>query len=67
MFGIVGNPVYHSKGPILHNAAFQKIGFDAVYVPFLVEDFAEFLSVYNGPDFAGFRHGNPLFSSEVYL
>ncbi|KAH9552617.1 hypothetical protein CY35_09G075800 [Sphagnum magellanicum] len=54
VFGIIGNPVYHSKSPILHNAAFEKCGIDAVYVPFLVEDLAEFLSVYSVPDFSGF-------------
>ncbi|KAJ7522531.1 hypothetical protein O6H91_18G015700 [Diphasiastrum complanatum] len=31
VFGIVGNPVGHSKGPIIHNAAFQEIG---VTIPF---------------------------------
>jgi 3-dehydroquinate dehydratase/shikimate dehydrogenase len=56
VFGIIGNPVYHSKSPILHNAAFEKCSIDAVYVPFLVEDLAEFLSVYSVPDFCGFRY-----------
>eukprot|EP01018_Ginkgo_biloba_P017350 Gb_24244 [translate_table: standard] len=54
VFGLVGNPVGHSKGPILHNRAFGEIGIDAMYVPFLVDDVAEFLKVYSSPDFAGF-------------
>lgn len=54
VFGIIGNPVGHSKGPILHNRAFREIGLDAVYVPFLVDDLAEFLRVYSSPDFSGF-------------
>lgn len=34
LFGIIGNPIEHSLSPILHNYFFEKIGFDAVYVPF---------------------------------
>jgi len=54
VFGLIGNPVSHSKGPTLHNRAFKEIGFDAMYVPFLVDDIKEFLKVYSSPDFAGF-------------
>ncbi|KAH9322626.1 hypothetical protein KI387_017265, partial [Taxus chinensis] len=54
VFGIIGNPVGHSKGPILHNQAFKEIGYDAIYVPFLVDDLADFLTVYSSPDFSGF-------------
>ncbi|KAM3272956.1 hypothetical protein ACQJBY_042790 [Aegilops geniculata] len=54
VFGIIGNPVGHSKSPILHNEAFRSVGLNAVYVPFLVDDLAKFLSTYSSPDFAGF-------------
>eukprot|EP01018_Ginkgo_biloba_P010731 Gb_22470 [translate_table: standard] len=54
VFGIIGNPVGHSKGPVFHNQAFKEIGFDAIYVPFLVDNLAEFLRVYSYPDFAGY-------------
>ncbi|XP_008813741.1 bifunctional 3-dehydroquinate dehydratase/shikimate dehydrogenase, chloroplastic isoform X1 [Phoenix dactylifera] len=54
VYGIVGKPVGHSKSPILHNAAFKSVGFNAVYVPLLVDDLANFLSAYCSPDFAGF-------------
>jgi 3-dehydroquinate dehydratase/shikimate dehydrogenase len=26
LFGIIGNPVHHSKSPAIHNPAFQHIG-----------------------------------------
>jgi hypothetical protein len=26
LFGIVGNPVHHSKSPLIHNSAFEHIG-----------------------------------------
>ena len=56
VFGIIGNPVGHSKSPILHNEAFRSVGLNAVYVPFLVDDLAKFLSTYSSPHFAGFRY-----------
>lgn len=34
VFGIVGNPVMHSRSPVLHNAALQVNGIDGVYLPF---------------------------------
>ncbi|PKA56668.1 Bifunctional 3-dehydroquinate dehydratase/shikimate dehydrogenase, chloroplastic [Apostasia shenzhenica] len=54
VYGIIGKPVSHSKSPVLHNRAFRSVGFDAVYVPFLVDDFASFLKCYSSPDFTGF-------------
>lgn len=36
VFGVVGSPVMHSMSPAIHNAAFEKIDFDGVYVPLLV-------------------------------
>lgn len=60
VFGVVGNPIYHSKSPIIFNTAFVACGIDAVFVPFLVENLKDFLSGYGSPDFAGFRC-DPLF------
>ncbi|MCW5755926.1 MAG: type I 3-dehydroquinate dehydratase [Phycisphaeraceae bacterium] len=33
VFGIVGDPVEHSRSPAMHNAAFEHTGFDGVYLP----------------------------------
>ncbi len=33
---IIGNPVEHTVSPAMHNAAFQELGLDYVYVPFYV-------------------------------
>jgi 3-dehydroquinate dehydratase/shikimate dehydrogenase len=38
VYGVVGSPVGHSMSPALHNAAFEQIGFDGVYVPLLVNE-----------------------------
>ncbi|CAI5500720.1 unnamed protein product, partial [Closterium sp. Naga37s-1] len=54
VFGLVGNPVGHSKGPVLHNAALRHVGYDGVYVPFLVDDVPGFLKAFDSPDFKGF-------------
>lgn len=35
---VIGNPVGHSLSPVLHNAAFNALGLDFVYVAFRVED-----------------------------
>jgi shikimate dehydrogenase len=37
VIGIIGDPVEHSLSPAMHNAAFRRLGLDAVYVPFRVE------------------------------
>ncbi|MFS7930887.1 putative 3-dehydroquinate dehydratase, Shikimate dehydrogenase [Helianthus anomalus] len=59
VFGVVSNPVGHSKGPLLHNPAFRYCGFNGIYVPLLVDNLKEFLRVYSCSDFAGFSIGLP--------
>lgn len=34
--GIIGNPIGHTMSPVMHNAAFKKLGIDYSYVPFRV-------------------------------
>jgi shikimate dehydrogenase len=36
--GLLGNPVEHSLSPAIHNAAFEKMGLNFVYLAFKVED-----------------------------
>ena len=38
IFVIFGNPVSHSKSPLMHNLAFQGLGYDACYTRYLLED-----------------------------
>ena len=54
MFGIIGNPVAHSRSPLIHNSAFQDTGADAVYVPLLVDDLECFLHSPTACSFSGF-------------
>jgi len=36
--GVIGNPVAHSMSPAMHNAAFESLGLNYVYLAFRVED-----------------------------
>ena len=36
--GLIGNPVEHSLSPAIHNAAFQHLGINFVYLAFPIED-----------------------------
>jgi shikimate dehydrogenase len=38
VFGIIGDPVEHTLSPGMHNAAFEKLGLDNIYVPFHVKE-----------------------------
>ena len=54
VYGIIGNPVAHSRSPIIHNAAFQDAGVDAVYVPLLVDDLQTLLASPGAQALSGF-------------
>jgi 3-dehydroquinate dehydratase/shikimate dehydrogenase len=43
VYGVVGNPVMHSLSPVMHNAGFRHFGVDAVYLPLLATDAADFV------------------------
>ncbi len=36
IYGVIADPVAHSKSPLIHNRAFQARRVDAVYLPFLI-------------------------------
>ena len=38
LYGIIGNPVRHSLSPVIHNRAFKRMGWDAAYLAFEVDD-----------------------------
>ncbi len=54
IFGVIGNPVSHSRSPQLHNAAMAAAGIDAVYLPLLVDNLKKFLKTYSSADYGGF-------------
>lgn len=38
LFGLIGDPVGHSLGPVMHTAAFEAMGYPGVYLAFEVQD-----------------------------
>jgi 3-dehydroquinate dehydratase/shikimate dehydrogenase len=44
VFGVVSTNAMHSLSPVMHNAAFEVAGIDAVYVPLRACDFGDFLA-----------------------
>ena len=38
LFAIFGNPVSHSKSPLMHNLSFQGLGYDACYARYRLEE-----------------------------
>lgn len=42
IFAIIGNPVFHSLSPRLHNASYRAMNYPALFVPLQVESFEEF-------------------------
>jgi shikimate dehydrogenase len=54
VFGIIGDPVEHSLSPAMHNAAFEKLCLDNIYVPFHVKA-EELEDAIKGADAMGIR------------
>lgn len=49
VYGVIGCPVAHSMSPAIHNAAFDAIGYDGVYLPLRIEpDYESFAAFVDG-------------------
>jgi len=49
VYGVIGFPLGHSLSPAIHNTAFEHIGHDGVYLPFLIEpDYEHFAAFMDG-------------------
>jgi 3-dehydroquinate dehydratase / shikimate dehydrogenase len=49
IYGLIGRPIGHSLSPAMHNAAFEALGRDAVYLPLCpadMDDVAAFVSAF---------------------
>jgi 3-dehydroquinate dehydratase/shikimate dehydrogenase len=52
--GLIGSPVGHSWSHIMHNAGFDKIGMNAVYLKFQVDKLKEFIDYFRQLNVLGF-------------
>jgi 3-dehydroquinate dehydratase/shikimate dehydrogenase len=43
LFGVIGDPIAHSRSPELHNRGYAALGLNAVYLPFRVDRLGPFL------------------------
>ncbi|XVF42545.1 hypothetical protein PTKIN_Ptkin01aG0372000 [Pterospermum kingtungense] len=59
VYGVIGNPISHSKSPLLYNASFRSTSFNGIYLPLLVDNVSNFLTTYSSPDFAGYSYTIP--------
>src|SRR4029453_1554542 len=53
LFGVVGKPIAHSLSPVMHNAGFNALGINAVYVPLAASDADDFVTFARDMHMAG--------------
>lgn len=56
VFAVIGDPIAHSLSPVAHNAAFQHLGINAVYIPMQVSrtDLVDVLQVMTKVPISGY-------------
>ena len=64
LYGVIGNPVQHSLSPVIHNGAFKRLGWNAVYLAFEVKNVKEALRGIRGLGLKGVSITIP-FKTEV--
>jgi shikimate dehydrogenase len=64
IFAVFGNPIAHSLSPLMHQAAFGRMGIKAQYVPFCVKDLKSAVLGIRGLDMRGVSVTLP-FKTEV--
>lgn len=60
VYGVAGSPLGHSASPAMHNAAFARLGIDAVYVPLETADVDDLVAAAEALSVAGISVTAPL-------
>lgn len=66
IFAVAGSPVFHSKSPLMFNAAFRDLGMDAVYVRLAASDASEVVRLAREMGLDGLNITSP-FKSDIVL
>ena len=45
IFGVAGNPIFHSKSPLMFNTAFHELAMDSIYVRCAAESAEELITM----------------------
>jgi shikimate dehydrogenase len=53
LLGLIGNPVAHSLGPVMHNRAFAAAGYNGVYLAFKINDLGSAIKSIKALNFKG--------------
>lgn len=48
LYCVIGDPICHSLSPIMHNAAFQELGYNGIYLAFNVKDVISAIAGFKG-------------------
>jgi shikimate dehydrogenase len=59
LYGVIGNPVRHSLSPAIHNGAFKRLGWNAVYLAFEIKNLEEALRGMRGFEVKGVSVTHP--------
>ncbi|MBI9102907.1 MAG: type I 3-dehydroquinate dehydratase [Spirochaetales bacterium] len=54
LYGIIGDPVMHTRSPLIHNGGYEKHGLNALYLPFQIDQPGIFLDWAYSAGFLGF-------------
>jgi shikimate dehydrogenase len=64
LFGVVGNPIFHSKSPLIFNATFRELSLDAIYIRCAAATAAEAMEIAREIGMEGFNVTSP-FKTEI--
>ncbi len=59
LLGVIGNPVYHSRSPVIFESVFRELGIDALYLRLSAETAKEAMEIVSAMQLSGFNVTSP--------